>query len=118
LVDDVFDLDPHSVPIAKYGAPHPATRASCPKLVLYYYLSRVRSSRKIEKSYNDSVAFGFLSTNAASDRCSITRLRRCQLEALCGLLVEILKLRRAAGTVLLGRVAPDSIKSWANDSRH
>ena len=118
LVDEVLDLDPFLRAYTDVRGYSPYDPRLMIKLVLYGYLSGVRSSRKIEKACHDSVAFRFLAANAAPDFCSIARFRRRHLEALRGLFLESLKLCQAAGMVRLGRVALDGTKRRANASRH
>jgi transposase len=118
LVDEVLDLDPFLNSYTDVRGYSPYDPRLMIKLVLYGYLSGVRSSRKIEKACHDSVAFRFLAANAAPDFCSIARFRRRHLEALRGLFLESLTLCQAAGMVRLGRVALDGTKRRANASRH
>ena len=118
LVDEVLDLDPFLSAYTDVRGYSPYDPRLMVKLVLYGYLSGVRSSRNIEKACHDSVAFRFLSANAAPDFCSIARFRRRHLDALRGLFLESLKLCQAAGMVHLGRVALDGTKRRANASRH
>jgi transposase len=118
LVDEVLDLDPFLSAYSDVRGFPPYDPRLMVKLVLYGYLSGVRSSRKIENACHDSVAFRFLAANAAPDFCSIARFRRRHLEALRGLFLESLKLCQAAGMVRLGRVALDGAKRRANASRH
>ena len=103
LVDEVLDLDPFLSAYTDVRGYSPYNPRLMIKLVLYGYLSGVRSSRKIEKSCHDSVAFRFLAANAAPDFCSIARFRRRHLEALRGLFLESLKLCQAAGMVARAR---------------
>ena len=118
LVDEVLDLDPFLRAYTDVRGYSPYNPRLMIKLVLYGYLSGVRSSRKIEKACHDSVAFRFLAANAAPDFCSIARFRRRHLEALRGLFLESVKLCQAAGMVRLGCVALDGTKRRANASRH
>ncbi len=117
LVDEVIDLEP-------FLAAHTEARGFPPydprlmlKLLVYGYVTGVRSSRKIERACHDDVAFRFLAANAAPHYRSIARFRRRHLEALKGLFLESLKLCRQAGMVRMGRVALDGSKVRANASR-
>ncbi len=118
LVDEVLDVGPF---LASYtearGFPpyHPRLML---KVVLYGYITGVRSSRKIEARCHDDVAFRVLAANGAPDFRSIARFRRRHLPALEALFGEALALCRAAGMVRLGRVALDGTKVKANASRH
>lgn len=117
LVDEVIDLEP-------FLAAHTEGRGFPPydprlmlKLLVYGYVTGVRSSRKIEKACHDDVAFRFLAANAAPHYRSIARFRRRHLDALKGLFLESLVLCRQAGMVRMGRVALDGSKVRANASR-
>lgn len=87
------------------------------KLLVYGYVTGVRSSRAIERRCADDVAFRFLAANAAPDYRSVARFRRRHLDALEGLFLQALGLCQAAGMVRLGRVALDGTKVRANASR-
>jgi len=87
------------------------------KLLVYGYITGVRSSRAIERSCTDSVPFRFLAANQTPDFRSIARFRQRHLQALRGLFLESLELCQRAGMVRLGRVALDGSKRRANASR-
>jgi len=117
LVDEVLDLGP-------FVAAHTEVRGAPPydprlmlKLVIYGYVSGVRSSRAIERRCHDDVAFRFLAANTAPDFRSVARFRRRHLTALKGLFAQVLGLCEKAGMVRLGRVALDGTKVRANASR-
>lgn len=117
LVDEVLDLTPFLASYTEARGYPPYDPRLMLKLVLYGYVTGVRSSRAVERRCADDVAFRFLSANAAPDYRSIARFRRRHLDALEGLFVEVLTLCRAAGMVRLGRVALDGTKVRANASR-
>jgi len=77
------------------------------KLLIYGYVTGVRSSRAIERRCHDDVAFRFLAANAAPDYRSVARFRRRHLDALNALFLQALGFCRKAGMVRLGRVALD-----------
>ena len=117
LVEEVLDLEPFLASYTEVRGYPPYDPRLMVKLLVYGYLVGVRSSRAIEKACSDSVAFRFLSANAAPDFRSIARFRRRHLEALRGMFLQSLKLCQAAGMVRLGRVALDGTKRRANASR-
>jgi transposase len=117
LVEDVLDLGPF---LAGYKEPRgfpPYDPRLMLKLVLYGYVTGVRSSRAIERACTDVVAFRWLAANAAPDFRSIARFRRRHLVALRELFGVSLGLCREAGMVRLGTVALDGTKVRANASR-
>jgi transposase len=117
LVEEVLDLAPFLASYTEVRGYPPYDPRLMIKLLLYGYVTGIRSSRGIEKACADSVAFRFLSANVAPDFRSIARFRRRHLDALRSLFVESLKLCQAAGMVRLGRVALDGTKRRANASR-
>src|SRR5665213_3834757 len=117
LVEDVLDLEPF---LAGYKEPRgfpPYDPRLMLKLVLYGYVTGVRSSRGIERACTDVVAFRWLAANAAPDFRSIARFRRRHLTALRELFGVSLGLCRQAGMVRLGTVALDGTKVRADASR-
>jgi len=117
LVDEVLDLESFMASYTEARGFPPYDPRLMLKLLLYGYVTGVRSSRKIEKRCHDDVAFRFLAANQAPDYRSIARFRRRHLEALAGLFLQVLTLCEEAGMVKLGRVALDGSKVRANASR-
>lgn len=117
LVDETVDLEPFLASYTEGRGFPPYDPRLMLKLLIYGYVTGVRSSRKIEKACHDDVAFRFLAANAAPDQRSIARFRRRHLDALKGLFLQSLLLCRKAGMVRLGRVALDGTKVRANASR-
>jgi transposase len=117
LVDEVLDLGPFLAAYTEVRGYPPYDPRLMLKLLIYGYVTGVRSSRAIERRCHDDVAFRFLAANQAPDYRSIARFRRRHLKALEGLFLEALGLCRAAGMVKLGRVALDGTKVRANASR-
>jgi transposase len=117
LVDESLDLEPFWASYTEARGFPPYDPRLMLKLLLYGYVTGVRSSRAIEQACCEQVAFRFLAANAAPDFRSIARFRRRHLAALKGLFVESLRLCRQAGMVRLGRVALDGSKVRANASR-
>lgn len=117
LVDETVDLEPFLASYTEGRGFPPYDPRLMLKVLIYGYVTGVRSSRGIEKACGDDVAFRFLAANAAPHYRSIARFRRRHLAALKGLFVESLLLCRKAGMVQMGRVALDGTKVRANASR-
>jgi transposase len=88
------------------------------RLLIYGYMTGVRSSRAIERKCLDDVGFRWLAADQAPDFRSIARFRRRHLNALADLFVQSLRLAQRLGMVKMGRVALDGTKLQANASRH
>jgi transposase len=88
------------------------------RLLIYGYMTGVRSSRAIERKCVDDVGFRWLAADQAPDFRSIARFRRRHLPALADLFLQSLRLAQRLGMVKLGRVALDGTKLQANASRH
>lgn len=78
-------------------------------LLLYANCVGTVSSRKIERSCHEDLAFRVLTGNQQPDHSRISEFRRRNLEALSGLFVQILRLCQEAGMVSLGLVALDDL---------
>jgi transposase len=87
------------------------------KLLIYGYCVGKLSSRKLEQSTYDDVAFRVLSGNQQPDHASIAEFRKRHLEELAKLFVQVLQLCARAGLVKLGHVAIDGTKIKANASK-
>ena len=96
----------------------PYDPAMMTKLLVYGYCVGVRSSRRIERSTVEDVAFRVLAAGNAPAHRTIAEFRRRHLGALSRLFVEVLEICRAAGLVKLGHVAIDGTKVRANASKH
>lgn len=97
------------------SAHHPAVLLG---LLIYGYATGVPSSRKIERSTYDSVAFRYIAANTHPDHDTLATFRRrfgAQLESL---FVQVLLLAREMGMLKLGKIAVDGSKIKANASRH
>jgi transposase len=88
------------------------------RLLIYGYMTGVRSSRAIERRCVDDVGFRWLAADQAPDFRSIARFRRRHLPALADLFLQSLRLAQRLGMVKMGRVALDGTKLEANASRH
>ncbi len=117
LVDEHLDLaDVYGAYDEGRGAP-PFDPRLMVRVLLYGYVTGVRSSRKLEVACTEVVAFRWLAGGVAPDFRSIARFRRRHLSALGHLFHQALVLCQAAGMVRLGRVALDGTKVRANASR-
>jgi len=86
------------------------------RLLLYGYCLGVTSSRRIERSTFEDIAFRYLAANQHPDHDTIADFRKRHLEALASLFVQALRLCQKAGLVKLGNVAIDGTKIMANAS--
>jgi transposase len=93
------------------AAYHPAMMV---KVLLYAYAVGIRSSREIERSLHQDVAFRFLAANQTPNFRTISDFRKDHLEALQDLFTDSLEVCAEAGLVKLGRVALDGRKVRGN----
>jgi transposase len=87
-------------------------------LLLYAYCVGKPSSRRIERSTYEDVAFRVLAGDQQPDHDSIAAFRKTHLSALAGLFLQVLRLCQQAGLVKLGHIAIDGTKVKANASKH
>lgn len=87
-------------------------------LLFYGYATGVFSSRKLEKSSYDSIAFRYICANTHPDHDTISVFRKRFLKELEALFVEILLVAEAMGLLKLGNVSLDGTKIKANASKH
>ena len=92
LVDETLNLEPFVASYTEARGFPPYDPRMMLKLLLYGYVTGVRSSRAIERGCHEQVPFRFLAANATPDFRSIGRFRRRHLEALKALFVESLEL--------------------------
>lgn len=118
LVEQHLDLGPFYAAHTNVKGFPPYDPRMMLKLLLYGYLTGVRSSRKLEAACVEQVAFRFLAANQCPDHRAFSRFRRRHLAAIDGLFVDVLSLCQAAGMVALGNVGLDGTKIRANASRH
>lgn len=118
LVDNELDLTRFYDSYKKVKGQPPYDPRMMLRIMLYGYCVGVRSSRKIEASCVDVVAFRWLAGQQFPDFRSISRFRERHLSALANVFLQALELCQAAGMVKLGRVALDGTKVRANASRH
>lgn len=117
LVDEHLDLSRLLAAFTEGRGAPPFDPRLMVRLLIYGYITGVRSSRAIEKRCVDDVPFRWLACGAAPDYRSIARFRKRHLSALAQLFLQALKLCQAAGMVSLGRVALDGTKVRANASK-
>ncbi|MGI4944388.1 MAG: transposase [Janthinobacterium lividum] len=84
-------------------------------LIIYGYATGVFSSRKLERTVFDSVAFRFIAEHPDHD--VICAIRQRFLPEIKGLFVQVLGVARETGVLKLGTVALDGTKIQANASR-
>lgn len=87
-------------------------------LLFYGYATGVFSSRKLERSTYDSVAFRYIAANTHPDHDTIATFRRRFLPLLTKIFVEILAIARQMKVLKLGKVSIDGTKIQANASKH
>jgi transposase len=87
-------------------------------LLFYGYATGVFSSRQLERSTYDSVAFRYIAANTHPDHDTIATFRKRFLPHLTALFIEILKIGHQMGVLKLGTVSLDGSKVKANASRH
>src|SRR6188472_2069064 len=85
-------------------------------LLLYAYARGIRSSRVIERSCEEDVAFRVVGAHQRPDHTTIARFRQRHQEALAGLFGEVLALCAEAGLVDARVVAVDGTKVHGNAS--
>ena len=87
-------------------------------LLFYGYATGVFSSRKLERSTYDSVAFRFIAANAHPDHDTIANFRRRFLPQIGQLFAQILMIAHQVNVLKLGSVSLDGSKVKANASKH
>lgn len=87
-------------------------------LLFYGYATGVFSSRKLETSTYDSVAFRYIAANTHPDHDTIATFRRRFLDELKNLFVQILLIAKEMEVLRLGTVSLDGTKVGANASKH
>jgi transposase len=87
------------------------------RLLLYAYCMGRASSRAIEKSTYEDLAFRYLAADQHPDHDTIAAFRKQHLGSLAALFAQILELCRQAGLVQVGAVMLDGTKMAANASR-
>jgi transposase len=119
IVEIVDQLDLSSLKAAYAGrGSQPYNPEMLLALLFYGYATGVFSSRKLERSTYDSVAFRFIAANTHPDHDTIAVFRKRFLTQLKPLFVQILLIARQTGVLKLGTVSLDGTKVKANASKH
>lgn len=119
VVDIVERLDLKSLERSYSGrGSHPYSPAMLTALLFYGYATGVFSSRKLEQSTYDSIAFRYVAANTHPDHDTIADFRRRFLPQLGKLFVQILEIAHQIGVLKLGSVSLDGTKVKANASKH
>ena len=87
-------------------------------LLFYGYATGVFSSRKLERTTYDSVAFRYIAANDHPDHDTIATFRKRFLPELAALFTQILLIAQQMGILKLGKVSLDGTKIKANASKH
>ncbi len=87
-------------------------------LLFYGYATGVFSSRKLERSTYDSVAFRHIAADSHPDHDTIATFRRRFLPELTKIFAEILSIAHEMKVLKLGKVSIDGTKVKANASKH
>jgi len=119
VVEIVDQLDLGSLKAAYAGrGSQPYNPEMLLALLFYGYATGVFSSRKLERSTYDSVAFRFIAANAHPDHDTIAVFRKRFLPQLKTLFIQILLIAQQTGIMKLGTVSLDGTKVKANASKH
>ena len=119
IVEIVDQLDLRSLKSSYAGrGSQPYNPSMLLALLFYGYSTGVFSSRKLERSTYDSVAFRFIAANSHPDHDTIATFRKRFLKELSGLFVQILMIARQMNMLKLGSVSLDGSKVKANASKH
>ena len=119
VVEVVEQLDLSSLRESYAGrGSQPHNPAMLVALLFYGYAVGVFSSRKLERSTYDSVAFRYIAVNSHPDHDTIANFRKRFLKELTGLFVQILLVARQMGVLKLGHVSLDGSKVKAHASKH
>jgi transposase len=87
-------------------------------LLFYGYATGVFSSRKLERSTYDSVAFRYVCANEHPDHDTIATFRKRFLVEIEKIFVQILQIAQQMNVFKLGKISLDGTKVHANASKH
>lgn len=119
VVEIVEQLDLRSLKEVYAGrGSQPYNPAMLLALLFYGYATGVFSSRKLERSTYDSVAFRYIAANSHPDHDTIATFRRRFLPHLTELFAQILLIAHQMKVLKLGSVSLDGSKVKANASKH
>ena len=114
---DQIDLRPLKQSYAGRGS-QPYNPEMLLALLFYGYATGVFSSRKLERSTYDSVAFRFIAANTHPDHDTIATFRRRFSSEINGLFAQILSIAAQMKILKVGSVSLDGSKVKANASKH
>jgi transposase len=119
VVDIVEQFDLRSLTESYAGrGSQPYNPAMLVALLFYGYAVGIFSSRKLERSTYDSVAFRYIAANHHPDHDTIANFRKRFFKELTDLFVQILLVAHQMGVLKLGSVSLDGSKVKANASKH
>ena len=119
VVEIVEQLDLKSLKESYSGrGSYPYNPVMLTALLFYGYATGIFSSRKLERSTYDSVAFRYIAANSHPDHDTIAAFRRRFLPELSNVFVRILEIASHMKVLKLGTVSLDGTKVKANASRH
>ena len=119
VVDIVDRLDLRELDLYYGGGGKPPYHPALLLAVLFYgYATGVFSSRKLEQSTYDSVAFRFITADTHPDHATLATFRKRFLKELEGLFVQLLVMAKVMGLLQLGHVSLDGTKIKPNASKH
>ncbi|MHB8391225.1 MAG: transposase [Acidobacteriaceae bacterium] len=87
-------------------------------LLLYGYATGVFSSRKLERTCFDSVAFRFIAANTSPDHDTIADFRKRILPDLPGIFLQVLLVAKELGMLTVGQISLSGTKMKATASKH
>jgi transposase len=119
VVEVVDQLDLSAI-VGKYRgsgseAYHPSILIA---LLIYGYATGVFSSRRIERSTYDSVAFRYIAANTHPDHTTLANFRKNYRHEFEAIFVQVLLVAKEMKLLKLGNVSLDGSKVKANASKH
>ena len=87
-------------------------------ILVYGYATGVFSSRKLEHTTYDSIAFRFVAADEHPDPDTLNTFRKRFLKDIEALMVQVLMIARTMGVFKLGNIALDGSKLKAHASKH
>lgn len=119
IVEIVDQLDLRSLKLSYAGrGSQPYNPEMLLALLFYGYATGVFSSRKLERSTYDSVAFRFIAANTHPDHDTIATFRRRFSSEINKLFAQILMIAHQMKILKVGSVSLDGSKVKANASKH
>ncbi len=114
LVDEHLDLAPIWFACTQGRDAPPYDPRPMVRILLYGYITGVRSSRVIERKCAEDLPFRWLAAGVVPNHRGIIQFRRAHLAVLWDLFVQALALCQATDMVRLVRVAQDGTRTRAN----